>query len=213
MAVMVLGSDHLARQKQQLEEMANYLKTKQIRVVKFFYPNTEWSKIVNESKNCDFFIYAGHGCSNCGLDGEYGGLVLNEFITANRMQAELKFQKQPIVIILNSCGAAGRASDDDKSTTKKELIKRIFDTATPYFTCGARGYYASNWYNEYEVFLDNYLINYSVKKSFELSADWESDSIEYLITSKGILENKHFGVKYSIRNGLTHFSTAFIGRD
>lgn len=212
-AVIVLGEDHLATQKLQLDEMAIYLQSKQIRVIKMYYPNTEWSKLVHVAKDCDFFVYAGHGCSNCGLDGEYGGLVLNEFITANRMQQELRFLKQPLVIILNSCGAAGTASDDDKTTTKQILTKRIFDTATPYFTCGAKGYFASNWYNEYQVFLDNYLINESLKTSFDLCGAWETHAINYRITNKGSLSNKLFGVKYSIRDGRPYFTTAFVGLD
>lgn len=212
-ALIVLGEGHLASQKQQLEDISLYFQSKQIRVIKMFYPNTEWSKIVSVAKDCDLFVYAGHGCSNCGLDGEYGGLVLNEFITANRMQQELRFLNQPLVIILNSCGAAGTASDDDKTTTKQILTKRILDTATPYFTCGAKGYFASNWYNEYQVFLDNYLINPSLKTSFDLCADWETHSINYRITNKGSLSNKLFGVKYSIRDGRPYFSTAFIGSD
>ena len=210
-AILVVGNDASTCAKQQLDELAILFQSKNIFVYKFYYPNADWSKIKQAAINCSFFVYNGHGCSNCGLDGEFGGIYVNEFVTASMFTNELHFENSPLITIQNSCGAAGASASDVKSITYTEAKNRVSDSANPYFISNAGAYFATNWMDGAHTFLEEFLEGQNLEEAYKKAALWEEKIVNKVITSSDELNGKTICTGYSIRNNKNTFNTAFVG--
>ena len=88
-AVLIVGDQSPAEYKTRMEELAVILEAHKYKVHRFYSPNNKWVDIKKAALNASFFIYNGHG-THLGLNGGYGGLVIQEFISAQRIIDELK---------------------------------------------------------------------------------------------------------------------------
>ena len=210
-AVLVVGNDVGEYANEQLDELAKLFRSKNIYVYKFYYPNADWSKIKNAATTCSFFVYNGHGCSNCGLDGEYGGLYVNDFVKAELFTNELHFKNSPLVVIQNSCGAAGSSASDYQSITYLEAKNRVTDSALPYFMSGAGAYFATNWMGGAYTFIEDFLVGQQLEEAFNKVVLLEDKVINKVISSTNELNGKSICLGYSNRDSKNIFNTAFIG--
>ncbi len=210
-AVLVVGKDVGSYAQEQLDELAILFQSKKIFVYKFYYPNADWKKIKKAAINCSFFVYNGHGCSNCGLDGEFGGIYVNDFVTASTFTSELYFEKSPLIVIQNSCGAAGSSATDVKSITYTEAKNRVTDSAIPYFISNAGAYFATNWMDGARTFLEEFLEGLNLNEAYKKVAQLEEKIINKLIMSSDELNGKTISTGYSIRNNKNNYNTAFVG--
>jgi hypothetical protein len=207
-AVLVVGNDVGEYANEQLDELAILFRSKNIFVYKFYYPNADWTKIKNAATTCSFFVYNGHGCSNCGLDGEYGGLYVNDFVKAELFTTELHFENSPLVVIQNSCGAAGSSASDDQSITYLEAKNRVTDSAIPYFISGAGAYFATNWMGGAFTFIEDFLVGQQLQEAYNKVAVIEDKVITQVISSTNELNGNSICLGYSDGD----FNTAFIGQ-
>ena len=127
-----------------MEKIAIDLERRNISVQSLYAPNNKWEDIKKASLNTSIFIYCGHG-TELGLDGGYGGIVVDEFISAEQILNELKFNNNPIVLFQFVCGGAGTSIDDYADIGLKEAQKRIIGSAKPFLKNGAAGYFANNY--------------------------------------------------------------------
>jgi hypothetical protein len=143
-AILIVGNDAQNHAVSQMDELAILLIQQGITVYKYYYPNTNWYQIADKAADCSFFIYAGHGFANGGLDGEYGGLYIKGHIFARDIIDDIQFKYQPLIIYLNACGSHGSSAGDPDDIGLAEANNRIIDTALPFFKVGAGGYFATN---------------------------------------------------------------------
>jgi hypothetical protein len=212
-AVLIVGFDASCRSKYRMESIALTLKEKGITVYKYFYPHADWNSIKTKAKTCSFFIYTGHGYGNGGLDGEFGGLCINDHISAQEIVDDLKFQYKPLVIYLNACGAAGSSAGDPDDIGIKEATKRVCDTSLPFFMAGAGAYFATNTFDD--TFLDNLLKGKTIAHSFRVFSEphYEIYMTETII-SKNALNLKTISISgYQDQNKpkAYYYHTAFVG--
>lgn len=147
-AVLITGFEASCAAVNRMNSIAILLKEKGYIVYKFYYPKAYWSSIKEKAKSCSFFVYTGHGVINGGLNGGFGGLSINEIITAKQIVESLKFDYKPLVIYLHACGAAGSSAGDPNDIGINEACKRICDTSLPFFMVGAGAYFAANTFGE-----------------------------------------------------------------
>jgi hypothetical protein len=95
-AVCIVGSSVGDSYETRTEEIANFLESKNVKVHRFYDGDNDWNKIKKAAENCTFFIYSGHG-TELGLDGGFGGLVVEDFISAQQIVDELKFKKEELI--------------------------------------------------------------------------------------------------------------------
>jgi len=155
-AVLIVGDGVPADSKTCVEELAVILEAHKYKVYRFYSPNNKWVDIKKAALNASFFIYNGHG-TNLGLNNGFGGLVINEFISAQRIVDELKFNRNPVVIYQSACGGAGSSEGDPLDIGVTEAAKRVTETAQPYLMVGASAYYADNFKGGANEFLTQFL--------------------------------------------------------
>jgi hypothetical protein len=96
-AVLIVGNDAQGHAVGHLNSLADIFQQNGITVYKFYYPNARWADIKTKAMNCSFFIYTGHGFGNGGLDGEFGGLYINDFVYASDIAQDIQFKNKPLM--------------------------------------------------------------------------------------------------------------------
>ncbi len=212
-AVLVVGYDAPCRSKYRMESIAITLKEKGIAVYKYCYPHANWNNIKAKAKTCSFFIYTGHGYGNGGLAGGFGGLCINENVSAQEIVDGLKFQYKPLVIYLNACGSAGSSAGDPDDIGLQEATKRVCDTSLPFFIAGAGAYFATNILND--SFLDDLLKGKTISNCFRVFSEPQYEIyITETITSKNALNLKTIGIsgyQDPSKPKAHYYHTAFVG--
>ncbi len=187
-AVLIIGMEAQDGVVESFDGYANLLTSKGIFVYKFYYPKASWEDIVPLANKCSFLLYSGHGCSNCGLDNEYGGMVINDFVSAQAIVNDLHFENYPIIIYNHACGSAGTSSSDPNEIGVKEAINRITDTALPFFMSGAAAYFATNYYGGPEEILEAIFEGKSATELFKVQIQYG----DHVVNNKPIVNSPYF---------------------
>ncbi|MBM78141.1 MAG: hypothetical protein CL846_06635 [Crocinitomicaceae bacterium] len=153
-----------------MNKIGDFLESRGVKVHKFYNNNSDWEKIKEASKNAHFFIYSGHG-SNMGKNGT-GGLVLEDWITNDQIQNELKLKENALVLFKSVCGGAGSSAGDNGDIGCKEAELRVSDYAEPFLKLGASTYYANNYSEGCISFLKNFFEGQSTKESYDNALSW-----------------------------------------
>ena len=187
-AVLIIGMEAQDGVVESFNGYANLLTSKGIFVYKFYYPKASWEDIVPLANKCSFLLYSGHGCSNCGLDNQYGGMVINDFVSARDIVNDLHFENNPVIIYNHACGSAGSSAFDPNDIGIKEAINRITDTALPFFMSGAAAYFATNYYGHPEEILTALFEGKSATELFKA----QIQSGDHVVNNKPIVNNPYF---------------------
>jgi hypothetical protein len=169
-AVCIVGSRVSQSYEDRTEEIAEFLESKNVKVHRFYDGDNNWNKIKKAAENCSFFIYSGHG-TVLGLDGGFGGLVVEDFISAQQIVDELKFKKEAIVIYQSACGGAGSSAGDQGDIGLETAEERVVETATPFLLAGAKAYHGNNYFGGALEFLENIFQGNTVNESFINTAE------------------------------------------
>lgn len=169
-AVCIVGSHVSDRYEERTEEIAEFLESHNVKVHRFYDGNNNWNRIKKAAENSTFFIYSGHG-TVLGLDGGFGGLVVDEFVSAQQIVDELKFKKDAIVIYQSACGGAGSSADDEGDIDLETAEERVVETATPFLLAGAKAYHANNYFGGVLDFLENLFEGNTVNESYVNTAE------------------------------------------
>ncbi len=171
-AVLIVGDRAPAENKARMEELAVILEAHKYKVHRFYSPNNKWVDIKRAALNASFFIYNGHG-TTLGLNDGFGGLVINEFISAQRIVDELKFNRNPVVIYQSACGGAGSSEGDPLDIGVKEAALRVAETAKPFLMVGASAYYADNYSEGVNNFLELFISGLTLGEVYqEMASQW-----------------------------------------
>ena len=212
-AVLIVGNDAQDHAVDHLNSLATIFQENGVKVYKFYYPNARWSDIKAKAKTCSFFIYTGHGFGNGGLDGEFGGLYVNDFVMAQDIVDGLQFQFKPLIIYLNACGSHGSSQDDPADIGFKEATKRVSDTALPFFMVGAGGYFATS--GLITGFIEDFLEGLPLSTCFEDYVDsYEDIFINQSLSTKNTLNSKHLAIAgntISSKPMERYYGTAYVG--
>lgn len=215
-AVCIVGSDVGYDYETRTEEIAQFLEAKNIKVHRFYDGNNNWDQIKRVAENCSFFIYSGHG-TNLGLDGGYGGMVVNNFISAQQIVNELIFKKDAIVVFQSACGSAGSSSGDQGDIGVKKAYDRVVGTATPFLLSGAKAFYANNYLGGAKEFVSNMLDGKTINEAFITTTEtWNNiEKNEQLIDKRlspifqiGLSSEKQWSKANSKRKG---YHIAYVG--
>ena len=215
-AVCIVGSDVGYDYETRTEEIAEFLESKNVKVHRFYDGNNNWDQIKRVAENCSFFIYSGHG-TNLGLDGGYGGMVVDNFISAQQIVNELKFKKDAIVVFQSACGSAGSSSGDQGDIGVKKACDRVIGTATPFLLSGAKVFYANNYIGGAKDFVSNILEGKTINEAFITTTEtWNKiEKNEQLIDKRlspifqiGMSSEKQWNKANSKRKG---YHIAYVG--
>jgi len=193
-AILIVGQDATEKAEELLDDLAELFISNQITPKKFYFPNADWTSIKKAAVSTDFFIYCGHGFSNGGLTGEFGGMYINEFVTAQKIATELTFTHKPVIIYQQACGSAGSSAGDPDDIGIKTARKRISDTATPFFISGAGAYFASNWLGGSYSFLKHFLAGKSIYECFVNNSEWEDIVLNAPFTNIPEIKGLNIGI-------------------
>jgi hypothetical protein len=215
-AICIVGSSVGNRYEERTEEIAVFLESNNVKVHRFYDGNNNWDRIKKAAENCTFFIYSGHG-TYLGLDGGFGGLVVEDFISAQQIVNELKFKKDAIVVYQSACGSAGSSAGDEGDIGLETAEERVIETATPFLLAGAKAYHANNYYGGALDFVKNILEGNTVNESFiNTSEAWNRiEKNERLIDKRlpslyhvGITSDKDYNKSKDKRKS---YSIAYVG--
>jgi hypothetical protein len=181
MAVLVIGSDIDLDAETTMDELAFFLDSMNFKVQKFYDPNNSWEDIKKASKKTNLFIYLGHG-THKGIDGGFGGLVIDEIISGKRIAQELKFENKPMVMFTATCGGAGSSASDNDDIGVAEAQKRVLGSSLPFFLAGAQCYYANNYGSGLLSCLKFLFENKTLGETYEITASKQTtiEKIEQL---------------------------------
>ena len=196
-AVLIVGDRAPAENKARMEELAVILEAHKYKVHRFYSPNNKWVDIKKAALNASFFIYNGHG-TTLGLNEGFGGLVINEFISAQRIVDELKFNRNPVVIYQSACGAAGSSEGDPLDIGVAEAASRVSETAKPFLMVGASAYYADNYYGGVNTFLQHFLAGEALGAIYqEIASSWTSIDVNRALNDNALDSDLFLGVSSS----------------
>jgi len=196
-AVLIVGDRAPAENKARMEELAVILEAAKYKVHRFYSPNNKWVDIKKAALNASFFIYNGHG-TTLGLNEGFGGLVINEFISAQRIVDELKFNRNPVVIYQSACGAAGTSEGDPLDIGVKEAALRVAETAKPFLMIGASAYYADNYYGGVNTFLQHFLAGEALGAIYqEIASSWTNIEVNRALNDSALDSDLFLGVSSS----------------
>lgn len=163
-AVCIIGSD-TTPDYQSMNSIVSLLQRNGYTVYKFYDPNNKWAEIKNAAHEASIIVYSGHG-TTMGIDGSYGGLVIDDFISGQRIAKELQLNRKALVIYSSVCGGAGSSASDVSDIGLNEAKKRVLGSSLPFFMAGAGGYFATNQVSGAEKFLVNWLNQTSLSDGF-----------------------------------------------
>jgi hypothetical protein len=211
-AVLVVGKDVGAYAAEELNGLSEVFLSQGIFVYKFYYPNADWTTIQKAAQNCSFFVYSGHGYSNGGINGGFGGMYVNDFVNAEEFTQVIHFKQHPLIIIQCSCGASGGSAGDKGDIGFEVAKKRVLDTALPYFIAGAGAYFATNWLGGSKEFLTEFLKGKTLEVASVETLDWVIDEkITRTINSSTVLDEKVIYLGIANNESKKSYSLAFVG--
>jgi hypothetical protein len=166
-AVLIVGNTEkgTASSIMDMNALALIFENRGIKVTKFYDKNTNWEAIKKAAKTASFFVYSGHG-STMGINGETGGLCLNQMISTKQILEELQLKKNAVVLFKSVCGGAGSSAVDSNDIGIDEATTRVSDYAQPFFTIGAACYYADNYEDGIHQFLTHFLDGMTIEECY-----------------------------------------------
>lgn len=211
-AVLVVGKDVGAYAVEELNGLKDLFVSHGVFVYTYYYPNADWSTIQKTAQNCSFFVYSGHGFSNGGFNGGFGGLYVNDFVTAEEFTQAIHFKQHPLIVIQCSCGASGGSAGDKGYIGFEVAKKRVLDTALPYFMSGAGAYFATNWLGGSKEFLTGFLKGKNLEEASVETNHWFIDEkITRTINSSTLLNEKVIYLGVANRGSEKSYSLAYVG--
>jgi hypothetical protein len=211
-AICIIGSDSTPDYTS-MNGIVTLLQQNGYSVYKFYDPNNQWEGIKRVASEASIVVYSGHG-TELGIDGNYGGLVIDDFISGQRIADELHFTRKPLIIYSSVCGGAGSSASDDSDIGLEESKRRVLGSALPFLMAGAGGYFAINQIGGAEKFLVNWFNQTTLSDGFTQAASpWYSVEFnnyfrDYRLPQTmqmGIASKKGGGISTvtSTRNGVT----------
>lgn len=169
-AVLVVGNVEEST-KEYIGEMnmvANFFKAHGVRVHKFYDNKAQWKRIAPVARDCNFFIYSGHGAD---VEKQFlpGMLCIDTMVSSDEIRKTLRFNKNPLIINKHVCYAAGSSESDTTDIGLVEARRRILHYAKPYFEIGASGFFATNYFDHVIVFLNLFFAGESLGNAYNVS--------------------------------------------
>lgn len=169
-AVLVVGNteDNTKKDIAEMNKIANFLMSRGVHVMKFYNKQARWENIIKAAKDCNFFVYSGHGVRE-GKDGIVGGFRLTRVIGHKEASETLRFKKNALVYLKSVCFGAGSAVEDyDIGLEEAEF--RSSQYAQLFFKAGAAAYFASNIVGDVPCFFQDFFKGATLKEIFEKTA-------------------------------------------
>ena len=171
-AILIVGHQEDGTQDamEEMDKVANLFEQHSIAVFRFYDEEANWNEIVHTAKDCQFFVYAGHG-SNMGENGNAGGICINTMVSSAQLIRELKLKENALVLFQSVCNGAGSSAGDLIDIGVVKAKKRVTHYATPFFKVGATAYVANNYSDGVFHFLEDFLKGTSLKLAYENQAE------------------------------------------
>lgn len=212
----------------QMDYIANLFIKNGVKVYKFYNEKSDWSRIVKVARDCNFFVYAGHG-SNLGRNGNTGGLIVKSGpVSTHQLIKTLRLKKNALVVFKSVCKGAGSSAGDEKDIGPKVAERRVTYYASPFFKVGAAAYYANNYDGGVYSFLRDFLSGKTLKKAYhnnlysnkiEFEKPFLSDRRKYIsiASSEGGGKKTIVTVRYGKESRKTinnpkEYNIAYVGR-
>lgn len=179
-ALLVVGHQEHGTQKamDEMDKIAGLFREKGVTVYRFYDNRAEWNEIVRVAKDCNFFVYSGHG-SKMGENGNVGGICINSIVSTSELLRDLRLRNNAMVLLKSVCNGAGSSAGDDNDIGVYEAKNRVTHYANPFFRIGAAAYYANNYGDGVYDFLNDFFSGLTLKDAFVKSAeDWSQIEFE-----------------------------------
>ncbi len=201
-AVLVIGADIDSDDAEnQMKKIELFLDSMDYKVHTFYDPYNSWEDIKKASEDASIFIYRGHG-THLGIDGGFGGIVIDEFVSGKRIADELKFKNNPLVMFISVCGGAGSSAGDETDIGISEAQNRVFGSALPFLMAGAKGYYANNYETGVLRCLKLMAKNKTLGEAYEITATkWTEIELIEPVDDERVNSNFQIGISSSEGGG------------
>jgi hypothetical protein len=167
-AILIVGhqEDETQDAIKDMDKVANLFEEHSISVFRFYDEKANWKEIVKASKDCQFFVYCGHG-SEMGENGNAGGICINTMVSSAQLISELKLKENALVLFQSVCKGAGSSAEDLEDIGIVKAKTRVSHYATPFFKVGAVAYVANNYSDGIFGFLVDFLDGTALKLAYE----------------------------------------------
>ena len=213
-AVCIISSHSIYAESslQQMENIATLLESKNYKVHRFYDPNNEWEAIKKAAINASIFIYRGHG-THLGIDGGFGGIVVDQFVSGKEISTDLTFNLSPLVIFVSACGGAGSSAGDEQDIGVEEAKTRVLGSALPFLLAGAQGYYANNYEDGAYEFLEQWTNQITLEACYLNSIyEWCTVRTNESVQDERIPNSFNIAISSSPDNSVHTLSTTTNGK-
>ena len=213
-AVCIIGSHSIYAESslQQMENIATLLESKNYKVHRFYDPNNEWEAIKKAAINASIFIYRGHG-THLGIDGGFGGIVVDQFVSGKEISTDLTFNLSSLVIFVSACGGAGSSAGDEQDIGVEEAKTRVLGSALPFLLADAQGYYANNYEDGAYEFLEQWTEQITLEACYMNSIyEWCTVRTNESVEDERIPNSFNIAISSSPDNSVHTLSTTTNGK-
>lgn len=190
----------------EMDRVANFFKHHGVKVHKFYDKEAKWKLIARVARECNFFVYSGHGAS---VEKNYlpGMICIDTMVSSEELMKKLVFNKKPIVINKSVCFGAGSSASDTKDIGIAEARRRVLGYARVYHDIGASAYYAINYKGGTVGFLKHFFngltLRDAVLKNIQYGCKIETD------TSHPVINGYSYSIMSYKSNGICTTTTYF----
>ncbi len=139
-----------------------------------------WEKVKSAAQGVHILIYSGHG-SILGYDGT-GGLCLHAsngdgIVSSQTLETSIQLAPNALVLFKSVCRGAGSSAGDNGDIGIREATTRVAAYARPFFTMGASAYYADNYSDGIEGFLELMLQGYTMNEAYKVQVEFWNEIV------------------------------------
>jgi hypothetical protein len=144
-----------------MKKVESFLRSKNVEVHCFYYPNSDWESIKKAAADASVFIYSGHGSGT--------GIKPKEHVSNEDIIRDVKLRKNAVVVFNHVCFGAGSSASDNDDIGLEEAENRVTEYAETFYKIGAGCYFANNYYDSALDFFKNFYSGKTVKQCYELA--------------------------------------------
>jgi hypothetical protein len=138
------------------EKAAQVLEANGFQVERLYHPNATWDEVKAKMPGAQIVVYEGHGSLSYGfaLTSDPDNANTCHVVSQQAITESITLAPRAVVILSHACYSAGQSSSDPTPVDSSEARERVQNYARTFLDIGAVAYFANNYYDAAEDYLD-----------------------------------------------------------
>lgn len=140
------------------EKAAQVLEANGFQVERLYHPNATWDAVKAKMPGAQIVVYQGHGSLSYGFaltsDSDPDNANMCHVVSQQAIKDNIMLAPRAVVILSHACYSAGQSAGESPPVSSDEARQRVQNYARTFLDIGAVAYFANNYYDSAEDYLD-----------------------------------------------------------